>query len=197
MTESYAVGEDYLGRRLRLAGRGEVEVPDTIYYPVSEDYRDGRLSDTLDWLNWLAWVARAHAGERFSGYVYMNYAAPRFVRGPDGTYRAETPRNAILFGYAVPRLLGYYGYTEVGFDRRLERLPVYQADLGEPLGEGYERQAGVYVRFYRPASSRGRPRSCCTRRRSGPADSTTFTTSGGSWPRREGSRSGSCPSPTR
>ncbi len=149
MTESYAVGEEYLGRRLNLAGRGEVEVPDTIYYPVSEDYRTGRLSDTLEWLDWLAGLARGHAGERFLGYVYMNYAAPRFVPNGDGSYRAETPKNAILFGYAVPRLLGFFGYTEVGFDRRLERLPVYQADLGEPLGEGYERQAGVYVRFYR------------------------------------------------
>ncbi len=148
MTESYAVGEAYLGRRLRIRERGEVEVPDTLYYPVSENYRRGRLKDTLDWLRELDRLGRKYGGTHFSGFVYMNYAAPRFVPLGDGTYRAETPKNAILFGYAVPKLRGHTGYTEVPFDRRLERLPVYQADLGEPLGEDFEFQDGVYVRFY-------------------------------------------------
>ncbi len=148
MTESYAVGEAYLGRRLRIWGRGEVEVPDTLYFPVSEDFRRGRLEDTLDWLRELDKLGRKYGGSGFSGFVYMNYVAPRFVPQGDGTYRAETPKNAILFGYAVPKLRGHTGYTEVPFDRRLERLPVYQADLGAPLGEDFELQDGVYVRFY-------------------------------------------------
>ena len=148
VAESYAVTEKYLGRVLEVEGRGEIEVPDTIYYPVSPDERDGKLSDTLDYLRYLAGLEAEHAGERFKGFIYINYAAPRFVPKGDGTYRAETPKNAILFGYAVPKLLGYTGYTEVPFDRSLERLPVYQADLGEPLGGDYEEQEGVYVRFY-------------------------------------------------
>ena len=148
MTESYAVGEAYLGRRLRLVGRGEVEVPDTLYYPVSSDFRRGRLEDSLDWLKELDKLGRKYGGPAFSGFVYMNYAAPRFVPLGDGTYRAEMPKNAILFGYALPMLKGIPAYTEVPFDRRLERLPVYQADLGRPLGNDYRQQEGVYLRFY-------------------------------------------------
>lgn len=148
MTESFAVGEAYLGKKLKVLGRGEVNVPDTIYYPVSEDFKKGTLKDTLFWLEELARLGREYGGEGFQGFLYMNYAAPRFVPAGDGTHRAEMPKNAILFGYAVPKLLGFTGYTEVPFDRRLERLPVYQADLGRPLGVSYEFQDGVYVRFY-------------------------------------------------
>lgn len=148
VTESYATDEVYLGQQRTVQGYGTVSVPETMYFPVSQDFRTGTLDDTLDWLEYLHQVGAAHGGPRFQGFVYLNYAAPHFVPAEDGTWRAEVPRNAILYGYAVPRLLGYTGYTEVPFDRRLERLPVYQADLGLPLGAMYEKQDRAYVRFY-------------------------------------------------
>ena len=148
ITESYATTDMYLGRRLNVLGRGRVDVPDTIYFPVSADFRRGSLSDTLEWLHYLDRVGRAYGGPRFQGFIYLNYAAPSFVPVGNGLWRAEVPKNAILYGYAVPRLLGYTAYTEVPFDHTLERFPVYQADLGRPLGTRYEKQGGAYVRFY-------------------------------------------------
>ncbi|WP_456476445.1 hypothetical protein [Oceanithermus sp.] len=154
MTESYGTGEEYLGRRLYLQGRGWTEVPSTIYYPVSEDFRNGRLRDTLDWLDELDDLAARWAGPRFRGFVYMNYAAPDFEAVGelvDGTpvYAARPPRNAVFYGYALPLLKGWTGYTETPWDHAYERgFELYFADLGAPLGDGYEDYGDLALRCY-------------------------------------------------
>jgi len=154
MTESYGTGEDYLGKRLYLKDRGWTEVPSTIYYPVSEDFRRGSLRDTLAWLDELDARARAWVGPRFRGFVYMNYAAPDFVRAgalANGTpvYEPRTPRAAIFYGYALPLLKGWTGYTETPWDHALERgVNLYFADLGAPLGEDYEDHGNHLLRCY-------------------------------------------------
>ncbi|WP_457637107.1 hypothetical protein [Oceanithermus sp.] len=158
MTESYGTGEEYLGRRLYLEGRGWTEVPSTIYYPVSEDYRSGSLRDTLYWLYELDRLADRWAGPRFRGFVYMNYAAPEFEAVgalADGTpvYAPRPPRNAVFFGYALPLLKGWTGYTETPWDHAYERgFDLYFADLGAPLEEDYLEIASgsgsVYLRCY-------------------------------------------------
>ena len=158
MTESYGTGEEYLGRRLYLEGRGWTEVPSTIYYPVSEDFRDGRLRDTLSWLDELDGLAARWAGSRFRGFVYMNYAAPDFEpvgKLADGTrvYAPRPPRNAVFYGYALPLLKGWTGYTETPWDHAFERgFELYFADLGAPLEEDYlevvSGSGSVYLRCY-------------------------------------------------
>lgn len=154
MTESYGTGEDYLGRRLYLEGRGWTEVPSTIYYPVSEDFQNGTLRDTLSWLDELDRLTGRWAGPRFRGFIYMNYAAPEFERVgalADGTpvYRPRTPRAAIFYGYALPLLKGWTGYTETPWDHAYERgVEVYFADLGKPLGADYEDHGDYMLRCY-------------------------------------------------
>ncbi|WP_457630776.1 hypothetical protein [Oceanithermus sp.] len=153
ITESYAVSDGELGRRLYLAGRGWTDVPGTVYFPVSPDFRHGELRDTIELLDYLSELASRYAGGRFGGYVYLGYAAPEFVQTgtlADGTavYEARPPRAAIYYGYAVPLLKGWTGYTEVPWDRRLERLPLYFADLGAPLGDDYEDHGGYFLRCY-------------------------------------------------
>ena len=46
----------------------------------------------------------------------MNYATPRFLPLGGSTYWTETPKNAILFGYALSMLKGIPAYTEVHCD---------------------------------------------------------------------------------
>jgi len=153
MTESYATDEDDLGRRLYLKGQGEKDVPSTIYYPVSDDFRQGQITDTFYYLDYLAELEKEYAGPRFKGYIYMNYAAPDFEavgQTADGTpiYVARPPKNAIFYGYAIARLKGWTAYTEVPFDHRLERLDLYFADLGRPLGDHDEDHGAYRLRFY-------------------------------------------------
>ncbi len=153
MTESYITDYDYFGRQLYVEGYGYIEVPETLYYPVSEDPRRGRLADTLYYVGYLEDLIGKYAGPDFRGMVFMNYAAPDFVpterhAGGHRVYRASPPRNAIHYGYTVAKLVGEPAYTEVPFDHFLERDLVYFYDLGEPLGESYQEIAGGYVRYY-------------------------------------------------
>ncbi len=147
MTESYGTGSEYLGKVLRVEGRGVVEVPQTLYYPVSPDPLRGSLKDTLQYLDYL-WKLRKKAPVSFKNFIYLNYAAPEFKEVSPGLYRALTPRNAIFFGYCVAKLRGFISYTEVPFDRSLERTDLYFYDLGKPRGKAYEKIPGGFVRFY-------------------------------------------------
>lgn len=153
MAESYITDYDYFSRTLYVQGRGMITVPQTIYYPLSDDPSNGHLTDTLDYLDYLTAIDDAHAGPRFRGTVYMNYVAPDYVTTGQTisgyeVYTATVPRNAIYFAYAVSKLASQIAYTEVPVDHRLERDQVYFFDLGSPLGETYERAADGYVRFY-------------------------------------------------
>jgi hypothetical protein len=96
-----------------------------------------------------------YAGPHFRGLVYLNYAAPAWVpvnpTAPAAAreYRAAVPRAAIYYGYALAALAAFPAYTEVPWDHRLEREPVYFYDLGEPVESHYRAVAARgYARFY-------------------------------------------------
>ena len=143
MTESYITGCDYFGKKLYVEGYGFIEVPQTIYYPVSQDEFHGNLNDTIYYLNYLANLREKYGGAYFKKTVYMNYAAPQFVllgkQNGHNVYKPEIPKNAIYFGYAVAKLVGQISYTEVPWNHTYERCDVYFYDIGSPLGENYEK----------------------------------------------------------
>ncbi len=154
MTESYATTCEYFGDVLYIEGIGLREVPRTIYYPVSEDYRTGHIEDHIHYLHVLKLCADDYGGPNFKNYVYMNYASPDFVPTGDtvngyAVYRPEIPRNAIYFAYVIPKLVNFMVYTETPWDHRYERDSVYFYDLGEPLGNSYDSLGDhVFVRYY-------------------------------------------------
>jgi len=159
MTESYVTDCGQRGHRLYVEGRGWIDIPETLYYPLSDDEFDGRVEDTMDYLDYLADLRARYAGPDFIATVYMNYAAPDFIptgRVIDGhtVYTATIPRNAIYWGFAVPKLVDQIAYTETPWDHRYERdaRAPYFLDLGEPLGASYETHvegdARYYVRYF-------------------------------------------------
>ncbi len=152
MTESYITGCDYYGKELYVEGYGLIEVPQTVYYPVSDDEFHGSLNDTIHYLDYLSELRKAYGGENFKKTVYMNYAAPEFVfvrrEGGHDVYKPVIPKNAIYFGYAVAKLAGQISYTEVPWNHTYERCNVYFYDIGEPLDDDYEKINGGYVRYY-------------------------------------------------
>jgi len=154
MTESYVTTDEYTGDTLNVYGYGRMEVPVTGYYPVSENYENGTINDQIFFLDYLVDLGRIYGSQTFGGFIFMNYAAPEFVPTDslyqgDTVYLARKPKNAIYFGYALPKLLNQIPYTEVPFDHRLERDSVYFYDLGVPLGDSYQRlDTTLYVRYY-------------------------------------------------
>ena len=171
ITESYATdadkiccGNNSLCKKINILYKGKIynlEVNKTIYYPVSDDACTGSLSDTIQWLNYLNGNA-IYAGSDFKGFIYLNYAAPEYVKTQKNgkvVYALKKPKNAIYFGYALPKLLGWNSYTEVILSNEephrifsLEQDKVYFADLGNPLGKSYEHfqndYGDYYVRYY-------------------------------------------------
>ncbi len=148
MSESYATDSEYMGRVLDVEGKGPVDVPDTIYYPVSEDYLNGSIEDSIYYLDYLYGIWKRARKNGFKTFFYMNYAAPFFVKTKEGKYRPMLPRNAIFYGYCLAKLRNFPSYTEVPFERRLEETDLYFYDLGTPLGEDYEKIPGGYVRYF-------------------------------------------------
>ena len=152
MTESYVTTDGYYGKELYVEGQGLVEIPQTVYYPVSSNEFNGSLKDTISYVDYLSELRNEYGGEHFKKTVYMNYAAPEFVfagreNGHD-VYKPVMPKNAIYFGYAVAKLAGQISYTEVPWNHTYERCDVYFYDLGKPLGSSYEKINGGYVRYY-------------------------------------------------
>ena len=154
MTESYATSDEYFGDTIFIEGLGRQEVPRTIYYPVSDDYRTGHIEDQIYYLNFLKSCWDGHGGANFKNFVYMNYAAPEFIPTGDtingyAVFRPEVPRNAIYFAYVIPKLLNFMVYTETPWKHRYERDSIYFYDLGEPLDTSYDSLGDhVYVRYF-------------------------------------------------
>jgi len=152
MAESYVTGVGYYGKGLYVDGYGLVEVPQTVYYPVSESEFTGSLNDTMSYVDYLSELRNEYGGEHFKKTVYMNYAAPEFVfvgrKNGHDVYRPDIPKNAIYFGYAVAKLVNQISYTEVPWNHTYERCNVYFYDIGEPLDSNYEKIDGGYVRYY-------------------------------------------------
>ncbi|MCD6512314.1 MAG: hypothetical protein J7K61_01755 [Thermoplasmata archaeon] len=153
MTESYITGCEYYGKKLYVDGYGLVEVPQTVYYPVSENEFNGSIEDTLYHINYLESLKEEYGGKNFKSFIYMNYAAPEFVyagRKENGydVYVPTIPKNAIYFGYAMAKLVGAIEYTEVPWNHTYERCDVYFYDIGEPVGNSYIKEGNAYVRYY-------------------------------------------------
>ncbi len=147
MAESYGTGSDYSGKVLRVEGRGVVSVPQTVYYPVSPDPLKGSLKDSLLHLDYL-WRLKIKMAGRLKNFIYINYAAPEFEETSPGLYKAIPPRNAIFFGFCLAKLRGFLSYTEVPFNRTLEKVDIYFYDLGKPLGDSYKKIGKGFVRYY-------------------------------------------------
>jgi len=155
MTESYATTDGPCPQPVRVPGQGPTAVPCTVYYPLSDDPAHGRLADTLAYLDLLRQQVDRYAGPHFRGLVYLNYAAPAWepvdasVPAEARVYRPTRPRAAIYYGYALAALAAFPAYTEVPWDHRLERDPVYFYDLGVPVDATYRAVPGRgYARFY-------------------------------------------------
>jgi len=152
MAESYITGCDYYGKKLYIDGYGLIEVPETVYYPVSIDEFHGNLNDTLYYVNYLCELKEKYGKEHFRKIVYMNYAAPEFIfiREEKGhrVYKPTVPRNAIYFGYAIAKLVNQISYTEVPWNHSYEKCNVYFYDIGEPIDEHYRTIDGGYIRYF-------------------------------------------------
>lgn len=149
MTESYGTGCEYFGRVINVEGMGPVEVPQTVYYPVSNNYFSGSLQDSLYYLDYLWKLLVRFKDGRLKNFIYMNYAAPLFRETNPGVYRPYQPKNAIFYGYALAKLRNFVSYTEIPFLRKLEQTDLYFYDLGKPLGDLYFPINGGYVRYYK------------------------------------------------
>ena len=150
-SESAGTTDENLGRRLMVAGRGLISVPDTVYYPNSPDPTRGNLKDTLRTWQEMVALSDKFGGADFHGIVHLNYAAPLWkpLPGKSLYHRPAPPRDAIFYNYALARLFVQMTYTEVPWDHRLERDEVYFYDLGQPVeNEFHSLPEGGYVRYY-------------------------------------------------
>ena len=150
MAESYIVGFDYYGRSLNVEGYGVVEIPETQYFPVSEEGNES-FYDTLYYLDLINSLIKQFGGRYFKGFVFMDYAAPEFVFNEKrGNYIAEKPRNAIFLSFASAKLINQTSFLEVSFDPHLEFSNVYFVNLGGALGDNYQlnQQEHYAIRFY-------------------------------------------------
>ncbi len=150
MAESYIVGYDYFGKTLNVDGYGNIEVPETQFFPVSEQGEED-FSDTLYYLNEIDSLIKQYAGEGFKKFIFMDYAAPEFVYNEKrGVYIPKKPKNAIFLSFATAKLINQTSFLEVPFDQHLEFSEIYFVNLGRALEANYEVnwEEKYAVRFY-------------------------------------------------
>ncbi len=137
MAESYIVGFDYYGRILDVDGYGEIEVPETDFFPVSEPGNES-FSDTLFYLDEIESLIKKFAGSRFKKFIFMDYAAPEFkFDSKKSKYIPFKPKDAIFLSFATAKLINQVSYLQVPFDPHLEFSNIYFVDLGKPLQNYY------------------------------------------------------------
>jgi hypothetical protein len=87
---------------------------------------------------------------------HLNYVNPAYrptgrTQLLDGTeypvFRKEVDRPAIYYGYVAAKLWGHESYSP-SEGVRFAQDEIYFADLGKPLGEGYEARDGLVRRYY-------------------------------------------------
>ncbi len=150
MAESYITGTSDTTQRIETENYGTIDVPYTMYFPVSEEGKE-TFNDTLYYLNYVENLVKRYGSKDFKKFVFMNYAAPEFVFDRSiGKYIAEPPRKAIYLSFATAKLVGETAYLGVPFDSRLEKDEVYFANLGKPLGKTFTKneKENYAVRFY-------------------------------------------------
>ncbi len=150
MAESYITGTSDATKRIETENYGTIDVPYTMYFPVSEEGKE-TFNDTLYYLNYVENLVKRYGSKNFKKFVFMNYAAPEFVFDRSiGKYIAQPPRKAIYLSFAAAKLVGETAYLGVPFDGRLEKDEVYFADLGKPLGKTFTKneKEKYAARFY-------------------------------------------------
>ena len=76
MTDSYMTTDDYSGRIIYVENYRWVEIPQTVYYPTSNNEFTGSLDDTIYYLSDLR---NKYGGGHLKKMVYMNYTALEFI----------------------------------------------------------------------------------------------------------------------
>lgn len=140
---SYAWGEVI---KLFVEGEGLVEKQETYYRPWEELER---IIDSIE-----ADVKQHNPAVKL---FHLNYVNPLYrptgkteiVAGKSyPVFRKELDRPAIYYGYAAAKLWGRESYSQSLEGIRFSRDEIYFADLGKPLGEGYEERGGMVRRYY-------------------------------------------------
>ena len=150
MAESYTTSDSDSTQKIETENYGTINAPHTIYFPVSEEGKE-TFDDTLFYLNYVENLVKRYGSKNFKKFVFMNYAAPKFVFDRScGKYIAQPPRKAIYLSFASAKLVGETAYLGVPFDSRLEKDDVYFAELGKPLGKTFikNEKEKYTVRFY-------------------------------------------------
>ncbi len=150
MAESYAVDYFYPGKKIRVKGYGEIDMPQTLYFPVSPDGHPS-FYDTLFYAGYVENLVKKYGSGHFKKFVFMNYAAPEFVYDKDSEeYLARPPKNAIYLSFATAKLVDETAYLEVPFDKNLEKDRVYFVRLGKAFGENFaiNKKEGFAVRYF-------------------------------------------------
>lgn len=140
---SYAWGEVV---KVFVEGEGLVEKRETFYRPWEELKR---VVDSID-----ADVRRNNPAVKI---FHLNYTNPLYrstgrteiVGGKEyPVFRKDMDRQAIYYGYAAAKLWGHESYSPSSDGSLFSQDEIYFADLGKPLGEGYEEKDGLVRRYY-------------------------------------------------
>jgi len=154
MTESYIISDGRYSHELNVLNKGKEEIYETKYFTVSGNEYLGdndkeKLKITFYYLNYLESLKKKYVSDNNFKYEYMNYAGPKYVKLDSNKYKEVEPRNAIFYAYAVPKLVGEYSFTEVPENHSLEVDNVYFYNLGDILGNNYEKyDLNTYIRYY-------------------------------------------------
>jgi len=148
MTESYITTVKKLKKPIILDGKNRTSIDLTRYYPIYANSHS--IDDSLSFLNLLDSYKKKYKKDGFKNFIYMNYLAPKYIEISSNSYKSITPKNAIYYGYAMGKLTDSIVYGEVQQNRRLEEDEIYFYDLGNPLGETYQKIDALhgYIRFF-------------------------------------------------
>ena len=141
MSESYITTEIKIERETIIDGKPYPYIPATLYYPIDENNRS--IMPTYSYLRYLDYLKSSYAVKNI---IYLNYAAPKLVWTIVG-YRTKPPKDAIHYGYAFAKLFDAIAYTQVPFNRELEKDDIYFTDMGKPVSK-IKKIDGGFVRYF-------------------------------------------------
>ncbi len=150
MAESYVTGDFYSGKTLNVRGYGKIKVPETLYFPVSEEGEEN-FYDTLYHVRYVHELVSTYGGKDFKKFVFMNYAAPEFVYDEkSGEYIPEPPKKAIFLSFATAKLVNETAYLEVPFNNDFNIYNIYFVNLGQALGSDFivNEEEQYAIRFF-------------------------------------------------
>ena len=138
LSESLITTATTLPKRTTFNSEKVDEVPATDYFPV-----DGSIEGTFENLRYIHDLLYRHKAK---GIFHINYAAPK-LRPTRSGYKSAPPKEVIHYNFAFAKLFDAWTYTEVPFDRNLEKDGIYFVDLGRAKEEIRKFQGG-YLRAY-------------------------------------------------